>query len=310
MKNKILFFLFSFVLTIIHIGCATTVSNFQEAEVFGPQINNTVKITQNKKRGDIDLNLNFSLNNVSSLSSSVDGHSLVNSNNIYQLEPVEGEEYFLEYGKVNIFEFEGENIIWEIPKIHSLINVDLALSNHFGITAGVNYSQYKNEDYWGNNIGIAYFNLTNSWAYRFDAILSFQDMRFNSTYVTAEDKILSSSETRKVYIITDEKKEKYGNVSFMFTINSNEDEWPVNVFFSYKVGSQTFYETSVDKILFDTRIGDFDYEESFQAFSLGIYQDVFDFGRLILGYKYTTYSDQKNNFSIPQAFVQYDFRIF
>ncbi len=58
------------------------------------------------------------------------------------------------------------------------------------------------------------------------------------------------------------------------------------------------------------RIGDFEYEESYQAFSLGIYQNVFDSGRIIIGYKYTIYNDKKDNFSIPQGFIQYDFSLF
>lgn len=308
-KHRIL--IFTVLISIVFcFGCTPTVSNFQEAEVFGPHINNTVKITQEKERGDLDLNLNFSINNVSKISSSIDGHTKVNSNNTYQLEPVAGEDYFLERANVNIYDFEGENLTWDLPKFHGLLNIDLALSNHFAVTGGVSYSKYNSENFWGNNFGLAFFDYSNDWSYRFDGNVCFQEMRFNSYYVTAEDKNLSGNETRRVYLKKDTKKEQYGDFSFMFSINSNKESWPVNVFFSYKLGSQTFYETSIDKILFDSRIGDFEYEESYQAFSLGIYQNVFDSGRIIIGYKYTIYNDKKDNFSIPQGFIQYDFSLF
>ena len=312
MKNQKRFLILLTLLSaLFYFGCTPTVSNFQEAEVFGPHINNSVKITEEKERGDLDLNLNFSINNVSKISSSLDGHTKVNSNNIYELEPVAGEDYFLERANINIYEFEGENLTWELPKVHGLVNIDLALSNHFAVTGGVSYSKYNSENFWGNNFGVAFFDYSNDWSYRFDWNVSFQEMRFNSFYVTAEDKELSGNETRRVYLKMDTKKEQYGDFSFMLSINSNKENWPINVFFSYKLGSQTFYETSIDNILFNgRRIGDFEYEESYQAFSLGIYQNVFDAGRIIIGYKYTIYNDKKDNFSIPQAFIQYDFRIF
>ncbi len=66
-------------------------------------------------------------------------------------------------------------------------------------------------------------------------------------------KIFPEMKREEFILKKDTKKEQYGDFSFMFSINSNKESWPVNVFFSYKLGSQTFYETSIDNILFDAK---------------------------------------------------------
>ncbi len=68
---------------------------------------------------------------------------------------------FLRVANVNIYDFEGENLTWDLPKLHGLLNIDLALSNHFAVTGGVSYSKYNSENFWGNNFGVAFFDYSN-----------------------------------------------------------------------------------------------------------------------------------------------------
>jgi len=52
------------------------------------------------------------------------------------------------------------------------------------------------------------------------------------------------------------------------------------------------------------------YSQSYNTFSAGLFKTFSKNGRILLGVRLTKYTDEKSQLSLPDAFVQYDFRLF
>lgn len=291
-------------------SCSTNVVNLQEIELIGAIVKNPIKIVEDKKRGDIDFNFNLSINNKEKFTDEAKGHTTVNENNIYEIESVPGKEYYLEYAGKNTYKYKGDNLIWKIPKFNTSVDVDIAISKNFAFTFGTKISGYSDENLFGHNFGFAYFNKKDNWAYRFDTFLRYQEFFYDMTYVKAEDITLSGNKSRKVYLYNKSNKDSYYNMGFLLSLNSTYKDWPINIFVNYAFGWQTFYEISVRNFFNRSREDEFEHEEYYHSFSLGIYQNTFDFGRILIGYTLTNYEHSNKNFFIPSAFVQYDISLF
>ena len=303
--------LFSFLFILVSfLGCTTNVVNLQEVDLIGPSIKNQIKIVEDKKRGDIDINLNLSINNNKKFSGKIDGHSKVNVNNVYEIEEVSREDYYLEYADKNIYDYEGMNYSWITPSLTGSIDLDLTISNNFAFTIGTKLSSYEEENFFGFNTGVGFFQRGEELAYRFDTFFRFQENLYDITYVKAEDIKLFADATRKVYLYNKRKKENFYNLGFMFSLNSAIKNWPVNIFANYSFGWQTFYDISTKSFYQDEKIGDFEHDEYYHSFSIGLYQRPFETGRIMIGYNLSTYGHSSQDFIVPSVFVQYDFRIF
>ena len=96
------------VLILLTAACGTT--NIQSVNVKSLVPSPPVRITENREDHLIDLHMNISLNTKSKLEGNIGGHSQVNGDGIYEVEPVPNEDYFLEHKNKNYYDFSGSNL--------------------------------------------------------------------------------------------------------------------------------------------------------------------------------------------------------
>lgn len=198
--KKIIKIILLFFVTIVLWNCNPNVVNLQKVDVIGSSIKNPVKIVEKKERGNIDFSFNLSVNNSRELIGRIDGHTEVNENGIFELEPVDGEDFFLEYKDINQFEFKDKNFNWITPSLTSQFDLDFAFSKNFALTFGTKYSGYEDENYWGHSLGLAYFSQQNDWAYRFDLFFRYQKMLYDVTYVRTENISFDNNNSLSLYL--------------------------------------------------------------------------------------------------------------
>lgn len=294
-------------------GCVTqTESLLQRVDVDGVPIRHPIKITENREAGNVNIRGNLSFNNKNELATKSDKHTRVNEYGIFEVIEVVGEDYFLEQGGVNIFDFKGENINWRIPDIQTRIEFDLAASNNFAVSAGLSYSKIKEKVFWGESIGLAFWGEKKNWGYRFDVNLHFYKMGLSAEYAVIE----ITDFPRRVIFITEDRIDDYKDLSFGYTMNTNRRDWLINIFFNYTLGWQTLYDFRSDNIrnvsltfpfLTPREIQDrFEFFEAYHSFSAGFYKNIFNMGRIVFGARYTNYTDSKGSLETPDFFIQYE----
>ncbi len=295
-------------------GCSSSDAYLQSMDVETNPIRHSIRITENRQKHDIILKPYFNFNNNKTLKTNNDQHTKVNETGEYELQTVPGQNYFLETEGINTNDFTGQNLFWNIPNWQGGIDIDFAASNSFALTGGFNLSKINERYLMDENIGIAFFKESESWAWRFDAILKYTEAANAFQFALVEGKSIARGETRKVYLVNDDTKNEFWNIAFLYTVNSRRRDWPLNYFFNFGIGWQTFYDLNVDteslNLLGSYSNNDLSYNLNYFSFSAGIYKNIFDSGRLILGLRFTKYNDKDGRFFIPDMIVQYDFILF
>lgn len=291
------------------IGCTSTVTSLQEVEVSSMPNRSSIRITENRKPQSLEVRANASFNKSKVYETYNDGHTDVNQYGKFEVEPVQGEQYFLEREGVNTEIFSGNNVRWLIPNWQGSLDIDLKTSENFALTGGVHYSELDGNAYWGENIGIAFLGESERYGYRLDF-----NGRFNQSKILAEVVIRDeefTNGTRSVWFLNESFDADYFNFGMMFTLNTKNRDWLLNFFFNYSLAWQTLY--NIDKEDFKRSRGEYDnfnYSESYHTLSAGIYKTIAEGGRIIAGARLMKYTDKKNNFTMPDFFVQYDFILF
>lgn len=318
MKNKQLCNLYKtwpssvafFVLSISLQGCIPRITNLQEIEVNTPPKRDSIRITENKKSADVEVRSFFSINKEKALKTKTPGHTLVNSEGIYEVEGVPDETIFIERAGVNTQPFEGDNFFWHVPEMQFGFDLDFALTSGFALTGGLSYANINERDFWSPNFGFALFNELQTWAWRIDMNMKFHQSSFTAEVIKTKERRLRGNETREVSFLTIQDKDNLSNPTIMLTLNTRKQEWPLNLFVNYTAGRQTFYDVERD---FETIFNEpavFRYSEPYNTFSAGVFRTFSRNGRLLFGVRITKYTDEKSQLSLPDAFVQYDFRLF
>jgi hypothetical protein len=295
------------------LGCVTqTESLLQEVYVDGIPIRHPIKITENREAGNVNIRANLSFNNNNKLNTQGEKHTRVNEHGVFQIEEVPGEKYFLEQEGVNIFDFEGENVHWNIPDVQTRVEFDIAASRNFAVSVGLNYSKINEKVFWGESIGFAFWGEKKNWGYRFDVNLHFYKMGLSAEYAVIE----ATDFPRRVIFIFEDRTDDFKDLSFGYTMNTNRRDWLINVFFNYTLGWQTLYDFRSDAIrnvsltfpfLNPSEIYDrFEFFEAYHSFSAGLYKNIFDMGRIVFGARYTNYTDTKDQLFTPDYFIQYE----
>ncbi len=304
--------LISILLLIIFSGCGTTTPQIQSVHLYGAGNRNTIKITKDESQDDLTIRFNLSMNRDKVTSALVEGHSNVNKDGIFEVEPVEGEEYFIEKAGVNVNKFEGDNFHWRLPEFQTNFELEYNFFSNAAIYGGASYARSVGYDLYGYNFGIGFFREENNWAIRFDIAGTINDMIAEVEYIRVENKPLTDNNTRKVYLFDQFSKEKYLNMNLGLTINTRNSDWFVNGFLSYTLGWQNFYDIKTKPVT----IGDFlqpddlSYDDSYHSIAIGLYKEIDTIGKLIAGARFTKYTDLKGRLFIPDYFIQFDFDIF
>lgn len=288
------------------VGCTTTKTSLQDIEVNSGMLNIPIRIVENKNGGDVEVHFNVLKNNTQTAMAKANGHSLVNSSGHFEVEKIEGEKYYIEHAGINVNEYEGNNVKWNTPEYSISGDLDIALSNHFILAGGFNYHKIKDFDYWTHNISIGMFNEKETWAYRFDIGLMFNEAAYAANYVEIEDIDISGDQTRKVYFYTNQTKETYTNAYLSFTLNTRRKDFPVNLFLNYTVGWQTIFNFEPPMNL-SSDAGSFDMNKTGHSLTAGIHKNIDNSLRVLGGFRFLTYTNDGGNLNFSNVFLQVDF---
>ncbi len=296
------------------LGCTSNEAYLQSMNVETNPIRHSIRITENREKNDVIIRPYFSLDNNKMLKTNNDQHTKVDASGVYVVEENIGQNYMTENGGINTFDFNGENLFWRIPNWQGGIDIDFAASNSFALTGGFNLSNINERYLMDENIGIAFFKESESWAWRFDANLKYTEAANHYQFALVESKFISSGESRKVYLINEENKNDFWNFAFLYTVNSRRRDWPLNYFFNFGIGWQTFYDLNIDTkswYLSGTYSkNDLSYNLNYLTFTAGLYKNVSENGRFVLGIRFTKYNDRDGRLFIPDMIFQYDIILF
>ena len=278
----------SFIFGILMIaGCSSTITQLSEVEVSGPPHKHSIRITENRKPADLEVRTYASFSKDKIYTSQLEGD--------YQ-------------GQVQVPMTTSDNFFFKPGNFQGGIDFDFAFSSHFALTGGLNFANIKGDSYSGRNIGIGFFAENNSAAWRFDFNLKYQKMQYDAKFLIIED----PGGTDPPMEYNQIEKLEYWNTAYMFTFNTKRSDYFLNYFFNVCLGNQTFYEFDLQNVqivnLLDN--SDYDYTESYLSLGLGVYKNIMENGRLIFGIRFTKYNDKNDNIIIPDAFIQYDFKLF
>lgn len=299
-KNLIRLSLIIAAALLMNYGC--TINYLQESEAEGPPIRNLIKITQEPEQGRIDLRGTVSVNTQHTHSDKIDGHTMVDGDGRYRVEPVAGKDYFIEYEGVNTKPFTGENFTWRLPDWQGKAELDFSIFDNVSFTAGASVSSVSDNTFLGTSMGMAFKTATDDWGMRLDFGMVFQQIHFAATYINTTS--FFSGGKRTVYIVTDEETDWQRDFTFATTVNTLEKRALVNYFFHYAFGMQSFFD-------FEGQYGNrYELTQFYHSLSLGVYKDISEKFRILLGVRGTQYSDDQLEIFIPDVFLQYDLRIF
>lgn len=302
--------------SIAFISCTSAESNLQRADIKTALIRNSVKITEDREVYDLEIRANL-INNYNNkiLATNSGGHSFVNAAGEYELEPVEGKEFFKEVAGKNTFEFTGDNFFWTQPDLNGMLEIDFVIGRGLTLNAGVNFASLQGEHFVGQHIGLGFFKAGENWSFRTDIGFRFQQARIDALHVVTENK--ASNQDRYVFFYNETIKETHMNFNTGISVNSKNPDWFVNYFFGYSLGWQTFYDyrPQVKKIPsgfpdFHNVNTAFSYTETFHSFHTGIYKNIFEDTRIIAGMRFTQFTDSNGNLFLPDIFMQLDLRMF
>lgn len=284
---------------ILYQGCA--INYLQETTADGPPIRNLVKITHEPEQGQINLRGAVSINSTHTHQEKLDGHTLVDENGVYRIEPVSGKNYYYEYEGINTLSFTGDNFTWKIPDWQAKAEVDFSIFDHVSFLAGASVSSLGDETYLGTLMGMAFKTKTRDWGLRIDFGVNFQQMHYTAQYMNTTSTF--SAGRRKVYITSVDETEWQRDLTFGLTANTFAKRAFVNYFFNYSFGLQTFFDFTSE---FDNH---YELTQFYHSLALGVYKDISDKFRIMLGIRGTQYSDDDLQLLIPDVFLQYDLRL-
>ena len=297
-------------------GCSvsTTTPKLQTVDQYGGPTRNTIKITKEEEAGDVNVRVNVSMNRDKTLNTVLDGHTLVNQAGLFEVEPMDGESYFIERAGVNILDFQGETFRWHVPEIQTNFEVEVNLSSNVSLYGGTSFSSTGKYDLNSFNFGLGFFREEGNWGIRFDVAGSVNQMTSEIEYVRIEDKEISGDETRRVYFFSESDKQKFTNLNLGLTINTKNPDWIVNGFFNYTMGHEDFFDFTASPVTFYDWLrssnSHFQYDETYHSISLGVYKDISTLGKIIAGVGFNKYTDEEGKLFTANYFMQFDFDLF
>jgi len=294
------------------VGCSSTTPQIQSVDQYGQGNRNTIKITKDEAADDFTVRFSLSKNRDKSADALVEGHSLVNEEGVYEVEPVDNETYFIERAGVNENEFEGNNFHWVLPEFQSNFEIEYNILSSASIYGGTSYARAGDNDLFGFNFGMGFFREENNWALRFDIAGAYNETVTEAEYIRVENKQLTGNNTRKVFFFEESSRSKFLNLNLGITINTRNSSWFVNGFINYTLGWQNFYDIDTKPVYLVDVINNenITYEDGYHSFSLGLYKEIETLGKLIAGARFTKYTDIKGRLFIPDYFIQIDFDLF
>ena len=233
-KSTGLFFIVVF-LPLLLTNCTTVKETIylQGIEVNSPVSPTPINITTPDKKA-ITISPRFSIGTTKSVNGIISGHTPVNASGVFQVDtiPLQGGGWrYSETQGANIYEYEGENLNWNIPDFTIGLDADFKPFDKFALSGGFAFSQTKSKSLTTGRFGIGFFGGEDRIGLRFDAGLIWQQVAYDaSTVVVRESSIINGNSVREVIFYRDIDKEANIDYYLSLTVNSIYPEWPVNWF--------------------------------------------------------------------------------
>ena len=93
------------ILVFLFPSCAVVTRTMQTAEVFTPTIEQPIRITDERSSNSVIMRPTFYLSQKEFIGLNTGTHTKVNEEGVYELEPVPGQDYYIESDSVNIYEY-------------------------------------------------------------------------------------------------------------------------------------------------------------------------------------------------------------
>ncbi len=279
------------------LSCGTR-AKLIRADIIGSPRKSVVKITDNNTANKLHLNFQFSYLLSDSIKMNIGGHPKVNSDGVFEVQPVTGEEYFYSDPKINNSKYKGDNMFWKVPQGHLLFEVDKTFDS-FSIGAGFNLSISNSVKYSSNNFRFGYFKFYDWFGWRADYIIHHNTLSTRVNYTT---KIANKDNLERVLFHTVEEEKSEWNHEFAFSINTTKSNWVLNYYLALNFGNQGLYN------LIDEEGDGFgvDYQSQFRNISIGAYHQFNNSQRVIFGLKINANREIGNEVVTPGFVLQYD----
>jgi len=294
-----------FIYCIFSVGCSVT--SLQRVELEGMPAKRPPRITEKgRKAGDFEVRGFLSKNVHTELKTQVPEHTNVNADGEFEVEPIDGTR-FREREGVNIFKFDGDNFVWQAPEWQGGIELDFPISHGVALTGLLSYATINDTEYWNRAFGVGFFNDVENWSWRIDLNLGFSSTSSTAQIVQSE-RSFGDDGIRHVRFFEARDENRYHNFALIFTANTNRPNSAADLFFNYSLGWQRLYDYREDFPEAGITGRGIEFTPTVNVFSGGIFFDAFNTGRLVLGGRITLFSDE-GEFSMPDLFVQYDFKL-
>jgi hypothetical protein len=233
-KSIELFFIVIF-LSLLLTNCTTVKETIylQGIEVNSPVSPTPINITD-KENKTLILSPRFSIGTTNSVSGMIDGHTPVNASGIFQVDTVfnqSGGWTYTETQGANIYEYNSNNLKWNIPDFVIGLDADIKAFNNVALSGGFAFSQTKSKSLTTGRVGMGIFGSGAEIGLRFDAGLIWQQVAYDaSTVVVRESSIINGNSVREVIFYRDIDKESNLNYYLSLTVNSIHKDWLLNWF--------------------------------------------------------------------------------
>jgi hypothetical protein len=224
MKKNAIYFCLS--ILILLYGCAaTTVQQtiyLGDVKVDAPITPPPTHVTIDKKAGDITVSPKFIINTQQHIDSNV--------NDRY-------EEAVLLPDNTS-YKTPGHNLDWKFPSIVAGVDIDVAATNNFSVFGGIHFSNTSDQDLIGGNFGIGFYSSSKNPAARFDIGLSFQNYQYDAVTIV-QTKVTREGKTNESWFLFHDRGNTTNFNPFLsLTINSVNEETPLNYFISLNYFTQ------------------------------------------------------------------------
>ena len=292
-------------------GC--TITNIQQVDINAAPLQQTVRITEQPGSGELFAR-GFVLSNLEDpLQTQIEGHTDVNQNGVFEVEEHDSPYRFLERDGVNVRPFRGDNFTWNVPQFQGGLELEWQPAPALALYGGVGFSEIDEQTQISQNAGLGLLFGSETVAARLDLGVLFYQSRYRIVAVQGHEEPFRGGGTRVIELFELENKDQYNNATLGFTLNSRHTDRPINYFFNYTVGRQTFYDVRDEFFFIESgqqRQFDYRYSESYNAFAAGLFASMRNSNRFVLGARWTKYNDEKDQVSFFNFFAQYDIRLF
>jgi hypothetical protein len=217
-------------------GCVSVTDTLylQDVEVFGPISQPPVAFMNSDKK--ICISPKIYLNGTKRIKGQVTGHSKVNSDGVFAFDSSfddSGNLYFREKRGENRFDYEGENLTWNIPDYMIGFDIDYYMAPKLILTAGLSISEVDQKNLYGWKVGIGFGGFEGDFGLRFDAGLIWQEYAYNAeTVVIRETSSWFEEAKNEVFFYSDKGNTTNLNHYFSLILHYADNEAIANPFIS------------------------------------------------------------------------------